>query len=116
MVLVNIFNNDPPQALVCNSRPDACGLHLSQKQKKILTPSYAYPPSPEAAWPLIYLPSFPPRIVVLPRYALPPPLAAPRALAPYTAHLRPSHLRRLFSRCLSVAHRRRAGRRPRHGR
>jgi hypothetical protein len=23
MVLVNIFNNDPPQALVCNSRPDA---------------------------------------------------------------------------------------------
>jgi hypothetical protein len=55
---------------------------------------YAYPPSSEAAWPLIRLPPFPPRTVGLRRYAFPPSTAAPRALTPYAAHLRPNHLRR----------------------
>jgi hypothetical protein len=75
------------------TRLHGCGPHLSQKEKQIPTPSYAYPPSPKAAWPLIRLPPFPPCTVGLLCYAHPLSPATLCALAPYAAHLRPNHLR-----------------------
>jgi hypothetical protein len=74
--------------------------------KKTNPHSYAYPPSLEAAWPLIRLPPFSPRIVGLPCYVFPrhqprhtPSLPTPLTYVPITfsAHLRPSHLRRSLS-------------------
>jgi hypothetical protein len=115
-----------PFVTLVRTRLHGCGpISLRNKKKQIPTPSYAYPPSPEAAWPLIRLPPFPPRIVGLPRYAFPrhrprraTSLHTPLTYVPITCatHLRPSHLRRSLSRCLSVAHRRRTGCRPHHGR
>jgi hypothetical protein len=111
-----------PAVTLVRTRLYRSGPHLSRKQKKqIPTPTYVYPPSSEAAWPLIRLPPFPSRTVRLRRYALPhqwarraPSPPTPLTYVPITcaAHLRPSHLRRSLSRCLSVTRHRRACRRP----
>jgi hypothetical protein len=96
-----------PFVTLVRTRLHGCGpISLRNKKKQIPTPSYAYPPSPEAAWPLIRLPPFPPRIVGLPRYAFPrhrprraTSLHTPLTYVPITCatHLCPSHLRRSLS-------------------
>jgi len=75
-------------------------LSETKKKKQILTPSYAYPPSPEAAWPLIRPRPFPHRTLVgYARCALHPPPSAP---SPAASSARPSHMCRSLPRLPSV--------------
>jgi hypothetical protein len=85
----------PVQTRLRRSRP------ISLREKTNLHSLVCLSCQTEVAWPLIRLPPFPPRVVGLPRYALPPSPAcrAPSLPTPLTyvlltcaTHLRPSHL------------------------
>jgi hypothetical protein len=116
-----------PSVTLVRTRLRGCGPHLSRKQKKNKSPlpRMLIRPAPKqrgrsSVYPLSHRALSGCRAMPFPCHcprrasSLPTPLI----YIPITcaAHLRPSHLRRSLSRCLSVAHRRQAGRRPRHGR